>query len=188
MRATRRLRWMSVMCRTVCVVLASLPSACSSKEPSGGPTPVSPALTIPTTASSTPSSPSLQLSGRARDEGGASLADVTVAVDYYGSAGSVSSPPSMCHPTVAPFCWLSTRTNGLGEYSVEFSPQPWPGHGLGYAYAFRSGYETNVQWVPVNSSPAILDLRMRATRAIHAGESSCGRCLRHDGGELDRQN
>jgi len=112
------------------------------------------------------------MSGRVLDENGAPVAGTTVAVDYMAGAGT-SNPPSHC-PTFqpGPFCWLATRTNELGEYAVEFYPQPWPNRGLGYVYTVRDGYHTDVQWVPVAPSPVVLNLRTRASRSILAGEST----------------
>ncbi|HEX4682596.1 MAG TPA: hypothetical protein VH277_07815 [Gemmatimonadaceae bacterium] len=52
------------------------------------------------------------------------MSGALVEVDYR-SAGGGSIPPSSC-PGIAQFCWLATRTNGLGEYAVEFEPRPWP--------------------------------------------------------------
>jgi hypothetical protein len=42
---------------------------------------------------------------------------------------------------------------------------------LGFVYSFHDGYETDVQWVPMSSSPAVRDMRLRPTRSIPAGES-----------------
>ena len=157
------------MCGAAWVFLASLPSACSpSDEGAPRPTPTSP--TLPTPPTPPADSGRLQLSGRVQDQNGTPLPGALVEVDY-SSAGGVSRPPSNCPPAVPPFCWLATRTNGLGEYSVEFEPRPWPGHGLGYVYALRDGYEVDVQWVPTSSSPAVRDMRLRPTRSIRAGES-----------------
>lgn len=50
MRGTRRSRWIIVMCRAACVLLASLPSACSSSDDaSPRPIPTSPTLPTPPT-------------------------------------------------------------------------------------------------------------------------------------------
>jgi hypothetical protein len=110
------------------------------------------------------------LSGRVLDQNGTPVPGTLVEVDYQ-SAGGVSSPPSNC-PGIANFCWLATKTNELGEYSVEFEPRPWSGFGLGYVYSFRDGYEVDVQPVPTSSSPAVQDLRPRPTRRILAGAST----------------
>ena len=110
------------------------------------------------------------MSGRVLDENGAPVTGALVEVDYL-SAGGASNPPSVC-PSIAQFCWLTTRTTNMGEYSVEFEPRPWPGRGLGYVYSFRDGYEVDVQWVPVGPSPAVRDLRLRASRTIVAGAST----------------
>ena len=100
------------------------------------------------------------------------MSGVLVEVDY-APAGGVSNPPSHC--PLAAFCWLVTRTNGLGEYSVEFYARTWPERGwpreLGFVYSFHEGYEVDVQWVPTGSSPAVRDLRLRPTRSIPAGQS-----------------
>jgi hypothetical protein len=168
MRGTRKARWIIVMCRAACVLLASLPSACSpSDDASPRPTPTSP--TLPTPPTPPANSGRLQMSGRVLDQNGTPLPGALVEVDY-SSAGGVSSPPSHC-PVIAQFCWLATRTNDLGEYSVEFEPRPWPGRGLGFVSSFTEGYEVDVQWVPTGSSPAVRDLRPRPTRSIPAGES-----------------
>ena len=98
-----------------------------------------------------------------------------VAVDY-GAGGGVSNPPSHC-PGFG-FCWLATKTNDLGEYSVEFDPHIWRGRlgavdwGWGYVYSFDEGYEVDVQWVPTGSSRAVRDLRLRPTRRIPSGAST----------------
>ena len=149
-------------------LLASLASACSpSDKASPRPTPTSP--TPPTAPTQPPPSGRLQMSGRVLDQNGAPVSGALVEVDY-ASGGGVSNPPSNC-PPIATFCWLATRTNGLGEYLVEFDPRTWTGRGLGYVYSFHEGYETDVQWVPTGSSPAVRDLRLRPTRSIRAGES-----------------
>lgn len=144
-------------------VLAAVSYACSGPAaPSPGPTP-------------TPTSPSgtrLQMSGRVLNESGVPVARALVEVDYSSLVGT-STPPSTCPGfTPVPFCWLATTTNDLGEYSVVFAPLPWPRFGLGYVYSFADGYETDVQWVPVGQSPAIRDMKLRATRPIVAGSST----------------
>jgi hypothetical protein len=119
------------------------------------------------------------MSGRVLDQNGAAVPGALVEVDY-APAGGVSDPPSHC--PFASFCWLATRTNDRGEYSVEFEPQTWPpgrlcdvqqrtGCRLGFAYSFDEDYEVDVQWVPTGSSLAVRDLRLRPTRSIPAGES-----------------
>jgi hypothetical protein len=174
MCGTRGPRWIIVVCRAACILLASLASACSpSDERSPRPTPTSPTLPTPTPPAS---SGRLQMSGRVLNPNGAPVAAALVEVDY-APAGGASTPPSQC-PLVG-FCWLATRTNALGEYSVEFEPQPWPGRTpgsgggtLGYVYSLMDGYEVDVQWVPRSSSPAVRDLRLRPTRGIPAGAST----------------
>ena len=163
------------MGRAACLLLASLPLACSPSDGgSSRPTPTSPTLpTLPTPPPPPPPATGgrLQMSGRVLDENGTPVPGAVVEVDYQ-SAGGVSSPPSSC-PSFAQFCWLATRTNDLGEYSVEFEPRPWTGRGfgLGYVYSFRDGYEADVQWVPTSPSPVVRDMRLRRTRSISAGES-----------------
>lgn len=148
----------------VCVLLVWLAPACSPRAGS-----------LPTpTPSSTPPPPAspparFQMSGRVLDEHGIPVSGAIVEVDY-APAGSPGDPLSRC-PSMAQFCWLSTRTNDTGEYALEFAPGPWPGRGLGYVYSFREGYEVDVQWVPVGPSPTIRDLSIRASRPILAGES-----------------
>ena len=154
----------------ICMLLAGLASSCSapaatSPTPTPSPTPAPPPPPLPQVAR-------LQLSGRVLDENGAPVAGTTVEVDYLAGAG-VSNPPSTC-PSVSPgpYCWLATHTNELGEYAVEFYPQSWPNHGLGYVYTVRDGYETDVQWVPVGISPAVLNLKTPSSRRLLAGEST----------------
>jgi hypothetical protein len=115
------------------------------------------------------------MSGRALDQNGTPVPGAVVEVDY-SPAGGVSTPPSFC-PSFD-FCWLATRTNDRGEYSVEFEPRSgWRGRlgavdwGLGFVYSFYEGYEVDVQWVPTGSSPAVRDMRLRPTRSIRPGES-----------------
>ena len=72
MRGTRRLRWIIVMCRVACILLASLASACSpSDEASPQPNPTSP--TLPTPPAPPASSGRLQMSGRVLDQNGTPL-------------------------------------------------------------------------------------------------------------------
>lgn len=172
MRGTRRSRWIIVMCRAACVLLASLASACSpSDEASPRQTPTSPTLTTPPTTP--PSGGRLQMSGRVLDENGTPVSGALVAVDY-APAGGVSNPPSHCPMPV--FCWLATRTNALGEYSVEFDARTWPERGwpreLGFVYSLHDGYEADVQWVPTGPSPVVRNMRLAPTRSIPAGEST----------------
>jgi hypothetical protein len=178
MRGTHRPRWIIVTWLAACVLLASLASACSSSDDaSPRPTPTSP--TLPTQPTPPASSGRLQMSGRVLDQNGAPVPGALVEVDY-SSAGGVSNPPSHC--PLADFCWLATKTNDLGEYSVGFDAQTWPpgrlcdlyqrtGCRLGFVYSFDEGYEVDVQWVPAASSPAVRDLRLRPTRSIPAGAS-----------------
>jgi hypothetical protein len=166
------------MCRAACVLLVLLASACSpSDEASPRPTLTSP--TLPTPPMPPVSSTRLQLSGRVLDQNGTPVSGALVEVDYPAGGGS-SNPPSQC-PGFG-FCWLVTRTNNLGEYSIEFEPQPRPGRicgaapasscGLGFVYSFHDGYEADVQWVPTGSSPVVQDLRLRPSRSIPAGAST----------------
>ena len=133
-------------------------SACSGPElptPTPAPTPT------PTTL--------FHLSGRVLDDAGAPVPGAIVAVEY-SSAGGASAPPSIC-PSSGQFCWFSVRSDPRGEYAVEFTPRPWPGRGLGYVYSFSDRHEMDVQWVP-GPSPAVLDMNLRLTRPIPAGEST----------------
>ena len=94
MRGTRRSRWIIVMCRAACVLLASLASACSpSDEASPRPTPTSP--TLPTPPTPPASGGRLQMSGRVLDQNGTPVPGALVEVDY-APAGGVSNPPSHC--------------------------------------------------------------------------------------------
>jgi hypothetical protein len=166
------------MCRAACLLLASLASACSpSDDASSRPTPTSPTLPAPPTPPA--SGMRLQMSGHVLDQNGALVPGALVSVDY-PLGGGFSNPPSTC-PGFG-YCWLATRTNNLGEYSVEFEPQPRPGRicgaapasscGFGFVYSYHEGYEVDVQWVPIGSSPAVQDLRLRPTRSIPAGAST----------------
>jgi hypothetical protein len=173
MRGIRRSGW--IICRAACVLFASLLSACADD---GGLRPVPASPTAPTSPSQpTPpaSSGRLQMSGRVLDHNGTPRPGAVLAVEY-ASAGGASNPPSQCPGFGS--CWLSTRTNDRGEYSVEFEPsRNWRGRlgaadwGFGIVYSFDEGYEVDVQWVPTDSSPAVRDLRLRRTRSIDAGES-----------------
>ena len=94
MRGTRRSRWIIVMCRAACILLASLASACSpSDEASPRPIPTSP--TLPTPPTPPASSGRLQMSGRVLDQNGTPVPGALVEVDY-APAGGVSNPPSHC--------------------------------------------------------------------------------------------
>lgn len=161
-------RWIVGTGHAACVLLGFLALACSTPgEPAPTPTPTTPSPPLP----SPPAAGwRLRLSGRVLDENGTPIPRATVEVDY-ASAGGVSNPPSFC-PVVAQFCWLATKTNETGEYSVEFEPAPWAGRGLGYIYALSTGYEVDVQWVPTGASPAVRDLRLRSSRSIQAGQST----------------
>jgi hypothetical protein len=179
MRGTRRSRWLIVMCRAACVLLASLTFACSaSDERALPPTPTSPTLPVPPTPPA--SGMRLQLSGRVLDQDGAPVSGALVEVDY-PAGGGASNPPSHC-PGFG-FCWLVTRTDSFGVYSVEFETRPWPpgricgaapesSCGSGFVYSFHDGYEVDVQWVPTAASPSVRDLRLRPTRSIPAGAST----------------
>jgi hypothetical protein len=121
------------------------------------------------------------MSGRVLDEQGAPVSGALVEVDY-PAAGGASNPPSQC-PGFG-YCWLVTRTNDRGQYSVEFDAQPAPGPtricgaspasscGSGYVYALHDDFEVDVQWVPIGSSSAVRDLRLRRSRSISAGAST----------------
>lgn len=115
------------------------------------------------------------MSGRVLDPNGIPVPGALVEVDY-SPAGGASTPASYC--PFPSFCWLATRTDAVGAYSVEFEPQPWPGRTpgsgggtLGYVYSFLDGYEVDVQWVPTSASPVLRDMRLRPTRTIPAGGS-----------------
>ena len=113
---TRRSRWIAAMYRGVCILLAALASACS---PSGEATPALP----PTQPSAPVNAGRLQMSGRVLDPNGPPVAGALVEVDY-PAGGGPSNPPSLC-PGFG-FCWLATRTDNLGAYSVEFETRTWP--------------------------------------------------------------
>jgi hypothetical protein len=108
------------------------------------------------------------MSGRVLDQTGTPVSGALVEVDY-APAGAGSNPASHC-PGFG-FCWIATKTNDRGEYSVEFEPLPWADRGLGYVYSLVDGYEADVQWVPTTASPVVRDLRLRRTRSIPAGAS-----------------
>ena len=132
-----------------------LTSACAATPAGPSSTPASTPTSTPTPSSlPQPNQQRLQLSGRVTDQSGVPLSDAIVEVDYT-SAGGISNPPSFC--PFGGFCWLATRTNDMGGYSVEFEPRAGTGRGLSYVYALRDGYEVDVQWVPVGLSPAVQD-------------------------------
>jgi hypothetical protein len=113
------------------------------------------------------------------DQNGIPISGALVEVDYPAGGGS-SNPPSHC--LVFGFCWLVTRTDNLGGYSVEFETRRWPpgrscgvgesSCGSGFVYSFHDGYEVDVQWVPTGASSAVQDLRPRPSRSISAGAST----------------
>ena len=135
----------------------------------------------PSPAPADPSSPPLsstryRLSGLVIDEAGSPIAGAVVEVDHGAVQGG--SPTSQC---VGAFCWLSTRTNASGEYSMEVEAGPLAasgaiGHqyapGIGYIYSFAPGYETNVQWVPPGGPLLVQNLQLRPERPIRPGEST----------------
>lgn len=157
-----------LLCLSLAAACSTSDGAASRRGPTSPTAPTPPTILIP------PVSARLQMSGRVLDENGTPVPGASVVL-YYVSAGGVSSPPySACHPgpSYGRHCWLSTSTNDLGEYSVEFDPLPWgSGFGLGYVNSYRDGYEGDTQWVPTSGSPAVRDLRLRRTRSILAGES-----------------
>jgi len=165
------------MCRAGCVLLAALAWGCSSSNQAPQPTPISPTQPTPVTPPS--SGGRIQMSGHVLDQNGAPVSGAIVEVDF-GTGGAVSNPPSHC-PTGGG-CWLATKTNGQGEYSVEFDPGTFPpgrlcdlfqrtGCRLSFVYSVQEGYEVDVQWVPSGVSPVVRDMRLRPTRSIRAGES-----------------
>lgn len=172
MSLTRRPRSRGAGASFFCAVLVlSLAWACDSAPPTTPSVTPGPSSPGPTSPSFTPSFTRYQLSGRVTDEVGSPIAGAIVEVDYSGG-GSSSSPPSVC-PAFASFCWLATRTNGSGEYKVEFeaaSHPQYPG-AIGYVYALHEGHEANIQMVPAGTPEIIQDLRMRAVRALNAGDS-----------------
>jgi hypothetical protein len=111
------------------------------------------------------------MSGRVVDENGVPVVGASVEVDYL-TGGGTSIPPANCFASEAPFCWLLARTNSLGEYSVEFNAVPWQNRGLGYAYAYADGHETDVQWVPVGAAPVVRNMRIPTTRPLRPGDST----------------
>lgn len=169
MCVTPRSRWIMVMRRAGCVLVAPLLSACSpSDEASPRPIPTSP--TVPTQPGPPAAHGRYQMSGRVLDENGTPVPGVTIAVDY-PSSGGASTPRSHC-PISPRFCWLNTKTNDRGEYSVEFDPRSDGQIGFGFVYTSGTdGYQGDIQWVPTTDSPAVRDLRIRPMRPIRAGES-----------------
>jgi hypothetical protein len=182
MRGTRRSRWILVMCRAACVLLASLAaftSGCSlSDKASPLPIPTSPTAPAPTvpTPPTAPAEPGrLQLSGRVLRQDGTPIPNARLVVEYR-SVGAIPSPPTTCiaHPAFREFCHLSTTTNVRGEYSVEINPSPWPGYGYGWGYLWTGGPDVvEVQPLPPpSSSPAVQDLRVRRAPRMAAGGSA----------------
>ena len=89
MRRTCRSRWIIVMCRAACFLLASLALACSrSDEASPLPTPTSPTLPTPPTPSAY--SGRLQVSGRVLDQNGTPVPGALVVVIYSSACASAS--------------------------------------------------------------------------------------------------
>ncbi|HET9264195.1 MAG TPA: hypothetical protein VFO14_14180, partial [Vicinamibacterales bacterium] len=90
-------------------------------------------------------------------------------VDHGKVGGSTTT--SFC-PSVGNFCWVSTQTNGNGEYVMEFQAGPLRDHAIGYVYSFADGYETNIQSVPLGSPTLVQNLQLRRIRTIRAGEAT----------------
>ena len=175
------------------VSVMALTSACDTGSPispspspggagsAGGSSPSESSTPSPSPAdpsSPPPSSTRYQLSGLVTDEAGSPIAGAVVEVDHGAVQGS--STTSFC-PSFGAFCWLSTRTNASGEYSMEVEAGPLAasgaiGHqyapGIGYIYSFAPGYETNVQWVPPGGPLLVQNLQLRPERPIRPGEST----------------
>jgi hypothetical protein len=117
-----------------------------------------------------PSAPTrYHLSGRVTTDAGSPIAGAVVEVDHGRVGGSTTT--SFC-PTVGNFCWVSTQTNGNGEYVMEFEAGPMRDQAIGYVYSFADGYETNIQWVPLGSPTLVQNLNLRRIRMIRAGEAT----------------
>lgn len=184
---TTRSWWRRGAVPALAIMAISLMSACDSQPPMspspppGGPGSVagpSPAPSPTDSSSPPPSSTRYHLSGRVTDEAGSPIAGAVVEVDH-GKA-TASSTTSHC-PSFGAFCWLSTRTNASGEYSMEveagrLATSGAIGHqyapGIGYLYSFAPGYETNVQWVPPGGPLLVQNLQLRPERPIRPGEST----------------
>jgi hypothetical protein len=154
----------------VLAALIMLAGACESRSPTS-PSTVPPPPSLPPTVppSPPPSSPPFQLSGRVLTDAGVPIADAVVEVDHNRLAAGAGT--SHC-PSIATFCWVATRTNSSGEYSLEFAAGPLQSGAVGYVYAFADGYETAIQWVPGNSLTPVLDLRLGRIRPIRPGETT----------------
>jgi hypothetical protein len=152
------------------VLITSLVAACDSRSPvSSSATGATPTLSPPPSSSST----RYLLSGRVLTDAGVPIADAVVEVNHGRASASAST--STC-PSIAVFCWVATRTNSNGEYTLEFEaadearPGVLPSLSAGFVYSFADGYETNIQWVPRGSSTPVQDLRLRRIGPIRPGE------------------
>jgi len=102
-----------------------------------------------------------RVSGQVTDEAGRPIVDAVVEVDH----GRFWAPMG-CSA-----CFVATRTNGHGEYTLEVEPlQNALAHP--YVYAFSDGYETTVQWVPAEGPLRVQNLELRRARPIRSGEST----------------
>ena len=168
MRGTRRWRWIIVMCRAACVLLASLASACSpSDEASPRPTPTS-----PTTANS--ANPAGQQ--RAPPDVGPRAGSERHSRSRSARRGRLPSRGSIQQSAVplsgVRFLLACDENGQSGRVFRRVRSTTWPpgricgaapasSCGLGFVYSFHDGYEVDVQWVPTGASPAVQDLRLR---------------------------
>lgn len=151
------------------VLIAPLAGACESGSPPASPSSI-PGGTSPPPPPPTPSaSTRYLLSGRVTAEAGSPIVGAVVEVDHGKVAGSSTTSYCPPHPN---FCWVSTRTNGNGEYAMEFEGGPMGNYGIGYVYSLADGYETNIQWVPPGSPTPVQNLHLRRIRVIRAGEAT----------------
>jgi hypothetical protein len=145
------------------VAVLMLVAACDSYQPPAAPSPSdSPSPVIPGR---------YEVSGIVLEEGGGPMADTRVNVQY-PRGGSFSSPASICSDFGG--CGISINTDAAGSYQFVFEPGNQRFYGTdvaGVLSSWREGYESNVQLLPRGSTRTVVNLRLRRTKRITAGDS-----------------
>jgi len=135
----------------------------------------SPAAPSPTDSPSPTPSPVIpgryEVSGIVSEEAGGPMADTPVHIQY-PRGGGFSSPASICSDFGG--CGITINTDAAGSYQFIFEPGDQRIYGTdsaGLLSAWRDGYESNVQLLPRGSTRTVVNLRLRRTKRITAGDS-----------------
>ena len=136
------------------------PSSTVSTAPSPSPSP-------PPTAPTAPAALSFRVTGVATDETGSALSGLPLRFQF--AAGDFASVPELpCNS----YCTIST--DATGGYELSFKAIPSSFHGsptvAGLIYAWRPGYQTNVQLLPLRAD-IVQHIRLRRSREIQSGQS-----------------